>query len=79
MKATEEKLDAYGVLTAKILDALKDGTVPWTKPWLSGPPRSLSTGKTYRGFNQLLLGLVFLVMELVQVKSFFQRQVQWDG
>jgi len=58
MKATEEKLDAYGVLTAKILDALKDGTVPWTKPWLSGPPRSLSTGKTYRGFNQLLLGFL---------------------
>ena len=59
MKSSQtEKLDAYGVLTAKILDALKNGDVPWRKPWLSGPPKSLSTGKTYRGFNQLLLGFL---------------------
>ena len=56
--AQPEKLDAYGVLTSRILEALKNGDVPWTKPWLCGPPRSLSTGKTYRGFNQLLLGFL---------------------
>ena len=58
MSATPEKLDAYAVLTSKILDALKNGDVPWRKPWLTGPPKSLSTGKTYRGFNQLLLGFL---------------------
>jgi len=58
MRQEHEKLDAYGVLTSTILDALKAGTVPWHKPWLTGPPRSLSTGNTYRGFNQLLLGFL---------------------
>ena len=55
---SDEKLDAYGVLAQKIFDALEHGNVPWHKPWLCGPPRSLSTGKVYRGFNQLLLGFL---------------------
>lgn len=52
----EPKKDAYAILVSKISDALEKGVVPWHQPWLSGPPRSLSTGKGYRGYNQLLLG-----------------------
>ncbi len=52
----EPKKDAYAILVSKISEALEKGVVPWHQPWLSGPPRSLSTGKGYRGFNQLLLG-----------------------
>ncbi len=36
--------------------ALEAGTVPWRKPWSSlGAPRSMSTGKAYRGVNPFLL------------------------
>ena len=48
-------------VTDKILDFLKEGTIPWMKPWKGGKfnaPRSVSTGKTYRGTNLTLLGCV---------------------
>jgi len=50
---------AYEVITARILEALDKGEVPWRKPW-SLPkgirPQSVS-GHAYRGINTLLLGL----------------------
>ena len=48
-------------VTDKILGFLKEGIIPWTKPWKGGKfnaPRSVSTGKTYRGTNLALLGCV---------------------
>ena len=39
----------YDIVTAKILDALEAGTVPWHKPWSGGLPRNAVTNKTYRG------------------------------
>jgi|TARA_R110000823_G_scaffold189517_9_gene321356 antirestriction protein ArdC len=43
----------------RILGFLKDGIVPWQKPWKGGKfnaPRSVSSGKLYRGTNLSLLG-----------------------
>jgi antirestriction protein ArdC len=49
----------YKRVTAQVLASLEGGTVPWQKPWDAsvGLPRSLSTGRPYRGINTLLLGL----------------------
>lgn len=41
----------------KILKQLRQGTVPWQKPWISGVPRNYLSDKPYRGINLLLLGL----------------------
>lgn len=46
----------YEIVTDSITSQLKEGTVPWHKPWVSaGLPRSISTGKPYRGINVFLL------------------------
>ncbi len=38
--------------------ALERGTAPWRKPWVAGGrPRSMSTGKPYKGVNPLLLSM----------------------
>lgn len=49
-------------VTDTIIAKLKEGTVPWRKPWkvsagMDGLQYSLSTKKPYRGMNQILLGL----------------------
>jgi antirestriction protein ArdC len=48
----------YSIVTERIIELLEKGTVPWHKPWNAelGMPRSLSTGKLYRGVNVWLLG-----------------------
>lgn len=48
----------YDIVTEKIIEMLEAGTAPWHKPWNAemGMPRSLSTGKRYRGINIWLLG-----------------------
>jgi antirestriction protein ArdC len=49
--------DIAKVVTDRIIDALKEGIVPWAKPWASvGGPMSVS-GRRYRGINVLLLTL----------------------
>lgn len=57
--AKAPKEDGYQVVTDRIIAALEAGTVPWTKSWNAAGslPRSLASGKTYRGVNTLLLGL----------------------
>lgn len=55
--STGPKVDAYKVITDKIVEALEEGVVPWKQPWnarLTGP-RSLSTGKAYQGVNVFML------------------------
>jgi antirestriction protein ArdC len=49
----------YELVTTKILDALREGVIPWKKPWhiKRSVPISLTTGKPYRGVNNLLLGI----------------------
>ena len=48
----------YEVITARIVDKLEAGTVPWHRPWSveTGAPRNLTSGKPYRGINVFLLG-----------------------
>jgi antirestriction protein ArdC len=54
--------DLYADVTAKIVEALEAGTVPWQRPWghVRGtfePFRNLHTNHEYRGVNVLLLTL----------------------
>src|SRR6516225_3756327 len=48
----------YEVITARIVEKLEAGTVPWHKPWNveTGVPRNLTSGRPYRGINVFLLG-----------------------
>lgn len=48
----------YEIVAERICELLENGTVPWHQPWDPelGLPRSLSTGKLYRGVNVWLLG-----------------------
>jgi antirestriction protein ArdC len=52
------KSDAYDLVTARIMEALEAGIVPWHRPWKNGPnsgPTSLATGKPYQGVNVWVL------------------------
>lgn len=44
-------------VTARIFSQLDAGVVPWRKTWTTGLPKSLTTGKEYRGANILILGM----------------------
>ncbi len=46
----------YQTVTDRILKQLDAGVVPWRKTWITGLPKSLTTGKEYRGVNILVLG-----------------------
>nr|WP_321496288.1 zincin-like metallopeptidase domain-containing protein [uncultured Methanolobus sp.] len=45
----------YTIVTEKILEKLKEGTIPWQKPWNAEPAINYVSRKEYRGINQLLL------------------------
>jgi antirestriction protein ArdC len=48
-------MDAYGIVTEKIISLLEQGVVPWRRPWIStGFPRNLVSKKPYRGVNVFL-------------------------
>jgi antirestriction protein ArdC len=47
----------YEIVTEKILHELESGNIPWEMPWQIEAPRSLVSGKPYRGINTLLLGM----------------------
>ncbi len=49
--------NVYDIITDRVIELLEQGVVPWHKPW-GGPermPRSLSSGRPYRGANVFLL------------------------
>lgn len=49
-------MSVYEIITDQVIARLKAGTVPWRKPWNEvSVPRSMSTGKPYRGLNVFLL------------------------
>lgn len=55
-----EKVDAYQVITDRIIAKLEQGNIPWHKPWSGGieaMPKNLVSGKNYQGINTILLGL----------------------
>lgn len=46
------------IITDQVVKAMEQGIIPWQKPWVGGGlPKSLATGKPYRGLNALLLNL----------------------
>jgi antirestriction protein ArdC len=49
--------DGYQAITDQVVRAMDAGVVPWRKPWRGGDlaPRSLRTGKPYRGINAAML------------------------
>ncbi|MEJ1355723.1 MAG: zincin-like metallopeptidase domain-containing protein [Candidatus Sedimenticola sp. (ex Thyasira tokunagai)] len=51
--------NVYQEVTARIIEELENGTVPWVKPWnsasASGLPFNFSSGKHYNGINIPLL------------------------
>jgi antirestriction protein ArdC len=49
-------LDVYKSVTDRILKQLEAGQIPWRKTWSTGIPKSLTTGKEYRGLNVFVLG-----------------------
>ena len=46
--------DIYEIITARFIDQLKKGTVPWQKPWMG--VQNIVSKKPYRGINALILG-----------------------
>ena len=54
--AGPHKASIYETVTNRILAQLEQGRIPWRKTWACGLPKSLTTGREYRGVNILLLG-----------------------
>ena len=50
-------MNIYQTVTDRILAQLADGVIPWRKTWITRLPKSLTTGKEYRGVNILVLSL----------------------
>lgn len=52
-----ERFDVYELVTARILEKLETGTVPWQSSSIArvGLPRNFATGNTYSGINVFLL------------------------
>jgi len=48
-------MNIYENVTKRILNQLAAGQIPWRKTWQTGLPKSLTTGKDYRGLNILVL------------------------
>jgi antirestriction protein ArdC len=79
---TKTPVDAYQVITDRIIEALEAGTVPWRKPWRSIEgfgPTSLSTGKGYRGINTLMLSLESMVRGYDSIYWGTYRQIAEQG
>ena len=50
-------MDIYAEITARIIDQMENGIIPWQKPWVAnGKAISHATGKAYSLLNQMLLG-----------------------
>ncbi|HOC00008.1 MAG TPA: zincin-like metallopeptidase domain-containing protein [Verrucomicrobiota bacterium] len=49
-------MNVYQTVTDRILKALDAGVIPWRKTWTTGLPKSLTSGREYRGVNVLVLG-----------------------
>jgi antirestriction protein ArdC len=49
-------MNIYELVTDRILKQLEAGQAPWRKTWTTRLPKSMSTGKEYRGINILVLG-----------------------
>ncbi len=50
-----KKKTVYEIVTERIIEKLKQGEIPWRRPWNAYPAVNWVTQKPYRGINQLLL------------------------
>ncbi len=48
-------MNIYQTVTDRILKQLETGVAPWRRTWETGIPKSLTTGREYRGVNILVL------------------------
>lgn len=56
MNDSEIKRDVYTIVTDRIIELLKKGTIPWKQPWgVAGIPQNLISRRVYRGMNIMLL------------------------
>lgn len=56
----KSKTSVFDVITNRILEALKTGTIPWEKKWLGTagiPPQNYKSKHHYRGINYLLASM----------------------
>jgi len=59
-RPVETPRDIYQEVTDKIIAALERGVLPWQRGWdqvACGAPMNPTTGRVYRGINNLMLGL----------------------
>ena len=65
------KLDVYAIVTTRIIEQLKQGIIPWEKPWTGTQSGAISgaTGKPYSLLNQMLLGRPGIYFTFKQVKD----------
>ena len=56
-QGTIQRVNVYDQITARVIDLLNQGTIPWHKPWnvQRGFPRNFVSKKAYRGINVFLL------------------------
>lgn len=61
-RAGSDRASIYDDITAKIIDELEAGRVPWVQPWGTAAakaplamPRNAATGRHYSGINVLIL------------------------
>lgn len=73
--------DVEAEVTAKIIEQLEAGTVPWQKSWLTAGllPTSVSTGRPYRGANVLLLAIEALTKGYSSPYWMTYRQAEEHG
>lgn len=50
-------------IVEQVIEAMKDGTAPWVKPWTGSPkaPRNAITGRRYTGGNAMYLSMLMMV------------------
>ena len=71
----------YEKITDQIIKMLEGGTIPWRKPWnaAGSVPTSLSSGKPYRGMNQMILGMTALIENYSSPFWGTYRQIEAHG
>ena len=83
MAGGHERADAYHQQFAeRIIQALKDGTAPWQKPWKPGErimPHNFGSGRDYRGGNAVYLAMNGLERGYADPRWGGYRQIQEAG
>lgn len=82
MTNNTEKKSIYEEITARIIDSLESGVIPWARPWEAtqyGEHRNGVTNRPYRGLNILLLNLVAMMKGHVDPRWLTYRNAEKLG